>query len=160
MSTPYPIRSHSQQLEAISEDYFRRSLPRGWVCDKPQHDYGVDFRVEVVENDRIRGRELLVQLKASQNGCDGVNEAVRLKVTTYNFLMDKLQLSMLVKYVQAEGEAYWLFLRDIPNPPHDQKTFTVKIPKRNKLSQIDWSVLQNRINSTHDVKLRSARSSA
>ncbi|MCI0489836.1 MAG: DUF4365 domain-containing protein [Blastocatellia bacterium] len=95
----YPIRPQSHILETQSERYFANSLPRNWICDKPPNDYGVDLRVDIFEGSRATGLELLVQLKSSRNASEGISEKVRLKVPTYNYLWDKLQVVILVKYV-------------------------------------------------------------
>ena len=59
---------------------------------------------------------------------------------------------MLIKYVEAEKEAYWELLKDIPKPPQEQKTFTVHIPRINRLSNIDWSVIQSHVYNVHQKK--------
>ena len=60
---------------------------------------------------------------------------------------------MLVKYVAAENEAYWLLLRDIPRPPEDQETFTVRIPRTNRLSQNTWPTIEAHVQHVHHRKL-------
>jgi hypothetical protein len=60
------------------------------------------------------GLELLVQLKASSRPAEGDNETITLRTATYNYLWDKLQVVMLVKYVEAVNEAYWLLLSEVP----------------------------------------------
>src|SRR6266508_5139839 len=143
MERAFPVRSESHQIEELSERFFCDSLPKNWVAEKPANDYGVDLRVEMFEANQATGLELLVQLKASAKPTGGEAEAVRLKVATYNYLWDKLQVAMLVKYVESEGEAYWLLLSNVPEPSQDQDSFTIRIPKENRLSSIDWQRIQN-----------------
>lgn len=61
---------------------------------------------------------------------------------------------MLVKYVEELEEAYWVFLRDI-TPPKDeeQKTFTVHIPKENRLTAINWGKITTLIRYITNLKL-------
>ena len=153
----YPIRSESHQLEEISERYFRERLPRNWAAEKPRNDYGVDLRVDIFEGSQSTGLELLVQLKASASSTGDDSETVRLKTTTYNLLYGKLQVTMLVKYVESESEAYWLLFRDIPTPLQDQKTFTVHIPKANRISTILWPDIQAYVRSVTGTKLAATR---
>lgn len=73
--------------------------------------------MDIFEEKHATGLELLVQLKASAKSSGRDTEAVELKISTYNLLWDKLQVAMLVKYVEAENEAYWLLFGEIPTPP-------------------------------------------
>jgi hypothetical protein len=137
MSTQFPRRGESHQLEEVSERYVRNALPRGWTSEKPQHDYGVDLRIDIFEDGAATGLELLVQLKASAESTEGETEVLRLRTATYNHLWSKLQVVMLVKYVESINEAFWLLLKDIQAPAADQETFNVHIPKANRLSATD-----------------------
>lgn len=157
MPINFPIRSESHQQEEASERFFQERLPRNWTAEKPVKDYGVDFRVDLYEGNQATGLELLVQLKASEAPTGGGSEAVRLKVTTYNYLWQKLQVAMLVKFIESEKEAYWLLLRDIPSPSQDQETFTVHIPRANRLSSIPWHEIQEYVRSVTDTKLAAMR---
>lgn len=157
MNRAFPIRSESHQIEEISERFFRDSLPRNWTAEKPGNDYGVDLRVDMFELNQATGLELLVQLKASVEPAAADSETVRLKTTTYNLLWEKLQLAMLVKYVESEKEAYWLLFRDIPAPSQDQETFTIHIPKENRISTIQWPDIQTYVRGVTDTKLAAMR---
>jgi hypothetical protein len=64
---------------------------------------------------------------------------------------------MLVKFVESEGEAYWLLLKDAPTPSQNQETFTVHIPKSNRLSVIAWNDIQAHVRSVTDIKLAAMR---
>lgn len=153
----FPIRSESHQLEELSERFFRDCLPKNWAAEKPTNDYGVDLRVDLFEGNQATGLELLVQLKASDKSAEGESEVVRLKVATYNLLWQKLQVAMLVKFVESEKEAYWLLFKDIPSPSQDKETFTVNIPKGNRLSSASWPDIQQYVRSVTDRKLAAMR---
>ena len=159
MNKSFPLRVNSHQLEELSERFFKQSLPRNWTAERPSKDYGVDLRVDLFEGDRATGLELLVQLKASGTTSSLSEETVELKVPTYNLLWDKLQVAMLVKYVETEREAYWLLFRDIPEPSQEQETFTVHIPKVNRLSTAPWDKIRAYVRSVTDKKLAALRRS-
>jgi Domain of unknown function (DUF4365) len=101
--------------------------------------------------------ELLVQLKASNMGTSGEAEAVRLRTATFNYLAERLQIAMVVKFVAIDNEAYWTLLRDIPPPDQGNETFTARIPKANRLSAIDWSEIQRIIRGMTNTKLAATR---
>jgi hypothetical protein len=157
MGKQYPQRPKAHQLEEMSERYFRTNLPRNWTCQRVQNDYGVDVQVGIVDDELVEGLELLVQLKASAMPSRAQTETVSLKVSTYNHLWDRLQVVMLTKFVEADNEAYWLLLKDVPFPPQEQKTFTIEIPKTNRISDIDWNAIVEYIRDVHDTKLESRR---
>lgn len=137
----FPQRHHTHVLEQQSETYLRTNLPQEWTVNRPQNDYGVDFQLGIAEGGELRGLELIIQLKASLDSNNHENsEEILLKTTTYNYLRKLLTVVMLVKYVASENEAYWILLRDIPGPNDPaQEKFTVRVPKENRLSNIDWN---------------------
>jgi hypothetical protein len=149
----YPQRYVTHQLEETSYRFFVNALPRSWYAERSGADYGVDVRVDIFENDEATGLELLVQLKASNSASETEDETIKLGTATYNYLWDKVQVVLLVKYVEADNEAYWLLLSDVPEPDQRHKTFTVRIPKANRLSTIDWQQIQKYVRDVTNGKL-------
>lgn len=138
MTPNYPQRIESHQLEEISKRFFNQCLPRNWTSEIPDHDYGIDLKVDIYDEQNSTGMELLIQLKASTSATPQEYETIILKRSTYNYLWDKLQVVMLVKYVEEENKAYWQLLSNIPEPDQEQESFTIRIPKKNDLSSINW----------------------
>ena len=135
-----PQRPEEHRLERDSVIFFEQSIPRNWSASSPQDDYGVDLVVDIFDDDNATGRELLVQLKASSVSnatVDGNFERINMNVATYNMLLNKLQVVMLVKYVAAEHSAYWQLLSQTDAPEQSNDTMTVRIPRQNLLSDID-----------------------
>jgi hypothetical protein len=157
MVSQYPMRPESHNLEDLSKRHFVNSLPRDWTHHTPSEDYGIDLRVDIFENGLASGLELLIQLKSSQKACNGTSETVRLRVSTYNHLWDKLQVVMLIKFIEEANEAYWLLLKDVPAPNQEQQTFTVHIPKQNTLSNIDWNAIREYVRQVQHEKLQVRR---
>jgi hypothetical protein len=60
---------------------------------------------------------------------------------------------MLVMYIEAEKEAYWILLKDVPPPRQDANTLTVHIPRSNALSKEPWLVVAEYVNLVHHKKL-------
>ena len=153
----FPRRPQAHQLEEQSERFVRGHLPKNWTCEKQIHDYGVDLRVEMFTGDAASGRELLIQLKASARAHRGRTELVQLRTATYNYLMAKLQIVMLVKFVAAENEAYWILLREVAPPDDQVRRFSVHVPRANRLSTIDWRNLSRRVAGVQEIKLAAGR---
>ena len=154
MATQLPQRPRTHELEDESETFLRRHLPAGWTCDRPQHDYGVDLRVGLAEHGHINGQQLVIQLKASDHNESPNSVPVRLDVSTLTLLREMLEVAMLVKYVAADKEAYWLLLKDFPKKPtQGQQTITVQIPKKNKISAKPWAAVSEHVRAVHYRKL-------
>ena len=159
MAQLLPQRPRAHELADESENYFRSALPPGWTCDKPQIDYGVDLRVGLATAGRVNGQQLIVQLKASEADNDRESLAVRLDVSTLTLLRDMLEVAMLVKYIAADREAYWLLLKDFTGQAEDnQRTITVRIPKANRLSNCPWDRVAEHVSAVHYRKLHANRS--
>lgn len=157
MCYQYPLRIDSHQLEEASHNFFVSLLPRAWMYEKPSNDYGVDLRVELVKGQMVTGLELMVQLKSSAEESRGDYETAKIKTKTYNYLWDKLQVVMIVKYVESENKAYWQFLSDVPEPNQEKKTFSVLIPKENSLQEVDWGYIYEYLQKVTDEKLAYVR---
>jgi len=147
-----PLRPDSHQLEAMSRRFLANALPRGWTDEDVRHDYGVDVRIGIFDDGRATNLELLVQLKATAEASGRDTEDVVLRVSTYNYVSGLLQVAILVKYIEEENEAYWIYFRDIPQPNQSRDTFTVHIPRTNRLSDIRWDEVRARVRSITDRK--------
>ena len=159
MTSKYPQRHPYHVLADESEDFFINRLPGDWIVNKPQKDYGHDLRIELTDDGLVKGCELVIQMKASEKPTENDEyESIKgLKISTYNYLKGLLSVVMFVKYIQSEGEAYWIFLRDIPSPANeDQETMTINIPRSNRLSKIDWVKVAEFVREITDCKLKAA----
>jgi len=153
MSPQYPLRPHNHVIETKSERFFENSVPADWTINAPNHDYGVDLRVKIFERGAATPYEFLVQLKSSRESSSRDTEKITLRVATYNYLWNMLQVVLLVKYCEDVNEAYWLLLKDVPEPNQARKTFTIHLPKTNRLSTIDWSIIKNHVRHVSMGKL-------
>lgn len=65
-----------------------------------------------------------------------------------------LEVAMLVKYIAAEKEAYWMLLKDFTAQPQPkQKTVTVRIPRENRISAQPWAHIAGHVQAVHFRKL-------
>jgi hypothetical protein len=153
----YPKRPRAHELETRSQRFFQNHIPDSWTCQEPQSDYGFDLRVEIFDNGQATGLVFLVQLKASDTAVQSEQESIILKISTYNYLRNTLPVVLLVKYVAPENEAYYIFLKDVPTPNEQNETFTVHIPKTNRLSTMEWESLKQYIARVTKRKLAAGR---
>lgn len=148
-----PQRPNSHVLEELSNRFFQTKLPTNWTTTKPLNDYGIDFIVNIFDGLNASHYELNIQLKSSQKSTGREYEKIALKTTTYNHLWHQLHVVMLIKYVAEENEAYWILLIDVKPPKKNSKSFTVYLPKNNKLSTIKWPEIEDYIREIVDYKL-------
>jgi hypothetical protein len=151
-----PVRLRSLQLETVSQRFFESILPENWACTKPV-DYGIDLIVDIFHGRFATGLTLIVQLKSSEKESPGENEKVRLYVSTYNYLQNRLEVAIIVKYIYPINDGYWIYLKDVPAPQQQRETFTIYLPKENKLSNINWGDIENYVQSVTSRKLAAQR---
>ncbi|MDQ0074504.1 hypothetical protein J2W34_006328 [Variovorax boronicumulans] len=139
----------------MSETFLRQHLPPGWTCDRPQHDYGVDLRIGLASDGHVNGQQLVVQLKASDRDQSPNWTTIRLDVPTLLLLRGMLEVALLVKYIAAENEAYWLLLNDFTvQPSPGQQTVSIRIPKANRVSAQPWDAIAVHVQAVHFRKLQ------
>lgn len=150
----FPQRHENHSLEAKSHAFFLRHAPAPWNINEPNHDYGHDLYVEISEDGQLRGLEFIVQLKsAHQSNQSDAEERQSFRVSTYNYLRGNLRVVLIVKYVETDDEAYWILLKDVPEPDPDHDTFTFRIPRANRLSAIDWEAIKDYVQEVTHRKL-------
>lgn len=149
----YPQRDLNHILENQSRNYLRENLPVEWTSQDVQFDYGQDVLIEIAEEGEMRGLGLIIQLKASHasTGNDEY-ETIILRQRTYNYLRDRLEVVLLIKYVQGENEAYYKPLSEVEPPENEaQERFTIRIPKINTISTLDWNEIVNYVREITNV---------
>lgn len=137
-------RTRSHELETLSEAYLLSFFSK-WVCNKYNPDYGLDYKITIVENEEVTKYFFFVQNKATDN--------IVIKDNEINFVLDvKHILSfieipipiLLILYDAQNNSSYWLNLQRyykevLINEEEDwvtQKTKTLKIPLENKLRDL------------------------
>jgi hypothetical protein len=153
-----PIRHRNHVLEEMSKNFFLQHLPPEWTRQEYHPDYGKDYLIGIVEEGEVTNLNFIVQLKSSQTSSRKDEfETIRLSMSQYNHLNDDLYVVLLIKFVQSEMEGYWQLLYNIRPPDREQRSFSVPIPKVNRLSLINWNTVRQHVwNVTHD-KLEARR---
>lgn len=132
----YPIHHENSALEKVSEIIFLQNLPKGWIVDKPNNDFGVDFIVTPVSNNIVEGLYFSVQLKAKRKL---ERLSVRLKKSTLNYLFTRLEPTMVVLYDDYRKISYWKWLlKSDFDLSKDNKTFEIKFNQSQTLDSIEW----------------------
>jgi hypothetical protein len=85
------------------------------------------------------------------------SESQTFKVSTYNYLWDNLRVVMVIKFIESENEAYWILLKDVQSPNQGNETFTLHLPRQNRLSTLNWATIVDYIRNVTDRKLAAIR---
>lgn len=149
-----PNRHNNHILETESNKFFNFQVPNEWYIDKPEHDYGIDYVVNIVTNNQVTGLSFSVQLKSKIKEKKDDFAVVLLKHSTLGLFNTKLEPVLLVAYIQEEKEAYWCWYNELDfDLTSSQESYTINIPKTNKLSQIDWGAISKYVQDIFSVKM-------
>jgi len=143
----YPKRSRSHILEDISETYLKTQLPEEWVLNQIPKDYGIDYSCEICTDNQITGVSFSIQLKAKEkeNNADFV-VLKNIKKSSIRLWLNKLEPVAIIVYIHHEKEAYLTWVEgNTFDLSKDQKTFQVKINKNQKLSNINWTAILDKL---------------
>jgi tetratricopeptide (TPR) repeat protein len=135
-----PVRHSSHILETKSRKFFEAQLPDDWIFNIPANDYGLDYHIEVVLKNEVTGLNFSVQLKSRKTKVNKPYCSASLKHSTLNYFHVRLEPVMLISFVEEEQEAYWIWMDELKLDLSQSKdTYSIQIPKANKLSKIDWN---------------------
>jgi tetratricopeptide (TPR) repeat protein len=120
-----PQRPRSHQLEDISKNAFKGTLPSEWVVREKSHDYGIDLEVEVFEPDgRATGLVFFVQLRAT----DSVQRraTVSMDVAQIEYFASLDTPTAIVRYCEGDGSTHWRWAFNVEAPVSAQESLTVR----------------------------------
>lgn len=148
-----PKRPQSHVIATKSAKYLESNIPDEWHFNVPANDYGIDYQVEISLNGQVTGLNFSLQLKSTEETGKGNFAKVTLKHTTLNYYQVRLEPVMLVIYDAEQNEAYWSWLSDHRiDLTSDKKTYTLRISKGNKLSEIDWNGIMSHVQKLFNAK--------
>lgn len=137
----FPRRPRNHEIETLSENYFRSKIPSTWIIDKPSWDYGIDYHCGIVIDEMVTGINFSIQLKGKEKEKNKTNIQVTIKRSTINLWLIRLEPIMIITFIVEENKAYWIwFENNTVDLTLDQKTFTINIPRTNKLEIYDWNI--------------------
>lgn len=154
MNKVKPQRPKTHILESKSKYHFEQSLPESWYTNTPNHDYGIDLSVEIVDSDFVTGLNFSVQLKAKSSDSSKIYASVPIKTSTLNYYSVRFEPVLLFVYIENENEAYFSWINEIDyKESNTQSTIQIKVPKANKLSTINWNDIQGYVQKIFSKKM-------
>lgn len=129
--------------EDISRQILERKIPSEWILRDIDPDYGIDKSLEIVEDEIVTGKEILIQLKGTETiDIHGDHISFSIETDHLKYYLEKdLPVFLIVVDLIAE-KCYWIFLQqyafdilNINNPLWvDQQTITIRIPIEQQVS--------------------------
>jgi hypothetical protein len=125
-------------MEDASEQVLKSALPAEWIVRPIAKDYGVDYEIELVDQDVVSGNRIWVQLKSAEKverrtarykvadkfpdlKSDG-NGNICAEYVSFSLSIKEIEYSqkchfplLLVLVDLSDGEAYWVPIRDEVN---------------------------------------------
>ncbi len=140
--------------EDKSEYIFKKYIPVEWIIRKIPKDYGIDYEIEIVEDEEVTGKRIWIQLKSTEN-IDVKNKEIivdeepcSVEYIAYQTPVNLLKYSLtcdfplILAVVDLTNEMiYWIPLQDEitmnledKNPAwRDQDSVVIHISHRNNL---------------------------
>lgn len=136
----YPDRHRNHEIETLSDRFLNNIIPISWVVNRFTVDYGTDYNCEISLDGKVSGINFTIQLKGKETDKDSDFIVIKkIKRTTINRWIRRLEPTMIVAYVVDENEAYWTwFDNNIVDLTKNNKTFQIKIHRDNQYSKINW----------------------
>lgn len=154
-------RTRSHELETLSKAYLLRFFSK-WVCNEYNPDYGLDYKITIVENGEVTKDFFFVQNKATDNIDIKENEIYFVLDVKHILSFIEIPIPVLLILYDAQNDcSYWLNLQRyykevLINEEKDwskQKTKTLKIPLKNRL--IDLNIIKEMIITSSKELFRS-----
>ena len=139
-------RNGNHRIDSRAQKIFNYETPDYWSVGKPEEDYGLDYLVQVFDNDEIgEARPILfyIQLKGTTNyRQDAEHVKFRMDIEYLKYIFTKIPVPVFLVVVDVNTEDYcWLFLQEYINEElkdeelwESQKSVTLNIPKGNTFS--------------------------
>lgn len=147
MKNKLPHRHRNHEIESLSERFLKNIVPVSYVLNKIQLDYGTDYNCEIVKDGLVTGHNFSIQLKGKEYEAGDEHITIKnLKRSTINRWLSRLEPTMLVVFIIDENEGYWTwFENNTVDLTKDNTSFTLRIPRTRKFSQINWGEIEDRI---------------
>jgi hypothetical protein len=136
-------RPIQHQIDTAADVLFRLSLPCSWIVRELRPDYGLDYEVEIVTDEKLTGITFCVQLKGTTSP-KYVNESLILgfEVDKLIYYFERVHKPVFILVADLKSnKCFWLFTQRYvqqilrkQNPRwHTQKSVSLHIPTSNQL---------------------------
>lgn len=134
-------RSKSHQIDTRAQRILDSKLPENWVKHEIHPDYGVDYAIELFNDEEPTGTWFTIQLKGTERLMEYANYiSFPLKTADIEYYFSKVPLPLFLFVISVkENKIYWIFIQRYVNEVLNsenpnwtmQRYATIKIPKQN-----------------------------
>ena len=144
----FPNRHRNHEIETLSERFFKNCFPESWIINTFQIDYGTDYNCEITTDKKVTGNNFSIKLKGKDTESNNETVKISLKRTNINRWLNKLEPTMIIVFIVDEKEAFWIwFGNNIVDLTKKNESFTISIPRHNKLSEVNWDLISRYVGS-------------
>lgn len=142
----YPNRHRNHEIETLSDRFLKNYIPVSWITNFFEIDYGTDYNCEITSERQVTGNNFSIQLKGKETEQNQDSIKIILKRTNINRLLNRLEPTIIIVYIVDENEAYWKWFEDnTVDLTQSNDSYTVSIPRDNKLSKLNWTVISEHV---------------
>ena len=135
-------RPKAHQIDTEAQRILTSNFSTNCVAREQHPDYGIDYEIEIFEDDKPTGIWFRIQLKGKESIRE-VNDSIAISFETdkIKHYLDKVPFPVFLFVVHVkEEEIYWIFLQKYVNEIlmventkwMEQKSVTSRIPKENR----------------------------
>jgi len=133
-------RPKSHQIDTKAQRILDSKLPTNWVKQTKHPDYGVDYEIEVFDDEEPTGIWFTIQLKGTEKLKEDDNYiSFPLRTSMIEYYFSKVPLPIFLFIISVkESKIYWIFIQRYVNEVLNsenpnwtkQRNATIKIPKK------------------------------
>jgi len=132
-------RPRQHIIETESDKALQAIIPDEWVAQAPPVDYGIDYIVEIFENEEHTGKTFLIQLKGSDQKIEAETFKKQFEIETLKHYNKRTLPVLLVCYSTKEQEfwAIWAnsLIETFDSKILEQETVKLKLDKSHKIGK-------------------------
>ncbi len=138
-------RPKAHEIDEEAQRVFRSAVPSGWVIREQRPDYGIDYVVEIFEEEHSTGLQFAIQLKGTQSvRIAGGTARFQIEVDHLAYYVDKIVHPVFLVLIDVPSRrGYWLFTQAYALDQlqkkdwRRQKTITLHLPVENQLANTE-----------------------
>ena len=127
-------RPNTHITSTKSEKKLMELIPDEWTCEQLNKDYGLDFLVEIFQDEYTTGNQFYIQLKGTTQTFKGENIIWPLSTDTLDYY-SSLALPILLVICQVDTDEIWGKWMNSIDYNSDNDSKNIKINKSNILTE-------------------------
>ena len=107
-------RPRQHEIDTAAQRLFESFLPTSWVVRKQEPDYGMDYDIEIFENEEPTGISFYIQLKGTAKlDCKHNEVKFTFETDKLAYYIDKVNKPVFIVLVDIENKGcFWLFAQN------------------------------------------------